>query len=103
MLTPQLIDNFPYYQVTDYKTIQRGRQYYLRERVFDIDYQEKRAICQVDGNHDVYEVTISLASKNNIHLSCTCPQGNVTHQNGYSGTYSVTSTTVVGYISGIRI
>jgi hypothetical protein len=79
MLTPNLLDTFPYYQVTDYKTIQRGQQYFRDRRVFEIDYHDDHAFCQVQGQNDIYQVTISLSGKNKIQLGCTCPQAEVTN------------------------
>lgn len=78
MLTPNLLDTYPYYQKTDYKTIQRGQQYFSEGRVFEIDYHENYAICQVEGHHDSYEVTIRVDDANQILMSCTCPQAKVT-------------------------
>ena len=78
MLTTQIIDNFPYYQAADYKTIQRGQQYFRDGRVFDIDYHQDFAVCQVEGQNGTYEVSISLTGKHNIQMGCTCPQAEVT-------------------------
>ena len=73
MLTPQLLEIFPYYQYADYKTIQRGQQYFRDRRVYDIEYYDDYAVCQVEGNNDDYEVSISLTGRNKIHAECTCP------------------------------
>ncbi len=80
MLTPQLLETFPYYQYTDYKTIQRGQQYYREGRISHIEYYDDYAVCQVNGDSGDYEVTISLIGRNKIHMNCTCPyadMGNV--------------------------
>ena len=73
MLTPQLLETFPYYQYADYKTIQRGQQYFRDRRVYDIEYYDDYAVCQVEGNSDDYEVIISLTGRNKIRTECTCP------------------------------
>ena len=73
MLTPQLLETFPYYQYADYKTIQRGQQYFRDRRVYDIEYYDDYAVCQVEGNNDDYEVSISLTGRNKIRTECTCP------------------------------
>lgn len=75
MLTPQLLETFPYYQYADYKTIQRGQQYFRDRRVYDIEYFDDYAVCQVEGNSDDYEVIISLTGRNKIRTECTCPYG----------------------------
>ena len=63
MLTPQLLETFPYYQHADYKTIQRGQQYFRDGHVYEIEYYDDYAICQVEGNNDDYEVIISLTAE----------------------------------------
>ena len=73
MLTPQLLETFPYYQHADYKTIQRGQQYFRDGHVYDIEYNDDYAICQVEGNNDDYEVIITLTGRNKIRTECTCP------------------------------
>jgi len=73
MLTPQMLETFLYYQYADYKTIQRGQQYFRDRRVYDIELYDDYAVCQVEGNNDEYEVSISLPGRNKIHAECTCP------------------------------
>jgi len=73
MLTPQLLETFPYYQYADYKTIQRGQQYYRDGRVYDMEVFDDYAVCQVNGDSDDYEVTISLVGRNKVHMNCNCP------------------------------
>jgi non-specific serine/threonine protein kinase len=74
MLTPQILENFPLYQHTDYKTIQRGQQYFRENRVNVQQCDEFSAFCEVDGHNDNYEVEILLSSKNKLSFACTCPQ-----------------------------
>lgn len=74
MLTPQILDNFPFYQYADAKAIQRGQEYYRQERAMLLEYDENSALCQVNGNNDDYEVEIVLTGRNQLQFSCTCPQ-----------------------------
>jgi non-specific serine/threonine protein kinase len=79
MLTPQILDSFPFYQYTDYKTVQRGQQYYRDGHVTILEYSDNYVLCQVIGHNDDYEVEISLGSKNRIQFGCTCPQAEIAH------------------------
>lgn len=74
MLTPQVLEAFPFYQHTDYKTVQRGQQYFRDDRVVVQACDEMSAFCEVNGNNDNYDVEISLSSRNRISFSCTCRQ-----------------------------
>jgi non-specific serine/threonine protein kinase len=74
LLTPDLINNFPFYNYTDYKTIQRGKQYYRDGRVYGIEYHDDWALCEVEGINDDYVVRISAHDEKHINFSCTCPQ-----------------------------
>lgn len=74
MLTPQILEAFPFYQHTDYKTIQRGQHYFRDNRVTVQVCDENSAFCEVMGNNDNYEVEILLTSRNRLGFSCTCPQ-----------------------------
>jgi len=75
MLTPETLDNFPFYQYTDYKTVQRGQQYYRDGRARVMEYNDSYVLCEVTGSEDYdYEVEISLSGKNRVSFSCTCPQ-----------------------------
>jgi hypothetical protein len=74
MLTPQILEAFPFYQHTDYKTIQRGQQYFRENRVTVQECNDFSAFCEVEGYNDHYEVEILLTSKNRLGFSCTCPQ-----------------------------
>lgn len=74
MLTPQILEAYPFYQHTDYKTIQRGQQYFRDERVTVEACDEMSAFCNVNGNNDNYDVEISLSSRNRVSFSCTCRQ-----------------------------
>jgi hypothetical protein len=77
MLTPQLLDSFRFYNYIDYKTIQRGQQYFRDGRVYNIEYHNDYAICHVEGTNDDYEVVLSMTGRNNLNLDCTCPQAEV--------------------------
>ncbi len=78
MITPKILESFPIYQATDYRTADRGRQYYHEGRVFNIEYYETSAVCKVKGQNSNYQVTISLNAKNKLQFECTCPQAKVT-------------------------
>ena len=74
MLTPQILEAFPFYQHTDYKTIQRGQHYFRDNRVTVQSCDEFAAYCEVMGNNGTYEVELLLTSKNRLGFACTCPQ-----------------------------
>ncbi|MBA3075296.1 MAG: serine/threonine protein kinase [Anaerolineae bacterium] len=78
MITEKQLDIYDYFQKTDYKTIQRGQQYFTDGRVFEIEYHDDYAICQVDGQNDYYEVIIRSKDANHIQMECTCPHAKVT-------------------------
>lgn len=77
MLTQKQLDIYSLYQKTDYKTIQRGQQYFSEGRVFHIDYNEDYAVCDVDGQNEDYEVIIRSKDANHVNMECTCPQAKV--------------------------
>ncbi len=80
MLTPQILDTFPFYQYTDFKTVQRGQQYFRDGHVTILEYSDNFVVCEVAGSEGYdYEVEISFSGKNRIHFSCTCPQAEVAH------------------------
>ena len=75
-LTPELLDNYPYYQQADTQTIQRGYTYHKIGRVRDISLfnNNRRAVCEVEGNSGDYVVEIELDQKTGrLHFDCDCP------------------------------
>ncbi len=74
MITANQLDAFPFNNRTDYKTIQRGIQYYRDGRVTDLQYHAEHAVCRVEGKNDDYRVAFSTNSQNQLKATCTCPQ-----------------------------
>lgn len=75
-LTPELLDNYPYYQQADTQTIQRGYTYHKIGRVRDISLfnNNRRAVCEVEGNSGDYIVEIEVDQKTGrLHFDCDCP------------------------------
>jgi len=75
MLTSKLLDTYPYSQFADPRSIQRGRDYYKDDRVWDVDLvNENKAVCNVDGDSGEYTVEIK-ANKNSgmLTFECDCP------------------------------
>ncbi len=56
ILTPDILQNFSFQRYTDYKTIQRGQEYFRGGHVTEIEIDGDLAICAVEGNYDTYEV-----------------------------------------------
>lgn len=77
-LTPDILANFPFQRYTDYKTIQRGQDYFRGGHVTDIQFEDDLAICEVVGNYDTYEVEIHHKRQGQLLFSCTCPQAEMT-------------------------
>ncbi|MGC1375665.1 MAG: SNF2-related protein [Anaerolineales bacterium] len=75
MLTPQIIDAFPFYQYTDYKTVQRGQQYFRDRRVTILEFGDNFVLCSVVGSEGRdYETQLELSGKGRLAFGCTCPQ-----------------------------
>ena len=77
ILTPDILKNFPFQRYTDYKTIQRGQEYFRGGHVTEIEIDGDLAICAVEGNYDTYEVEIHHKRQGQLLFSCTCPQAEV--------------------------
>jgi non-specific serine/threonine protein kinase len=75
ILTPQLLDSYPYSHYADARSIQRGRAYYKEGRVWDVDLINKnKAICLVDGDSGEYTVEIEADKKSgSLYFDCDCP------------------------------
>lgn len=73
-LTSQLLDNFPYAQYADPRTIQRGREYYKRGRVWNVELVSAReAVCLIEGDSGEYEVNIEVDKRGQLLFDCDCP------------------------------
>ncbi len=75
VLTPKLLDKFPYSRYADPKTIQRGHAYYKDGRVWDITLSrnDSRAVCMVDGDLGEYTVEIEVDQKSGeLYFECDC-------------------------------
>ena len=75
ILTPQLLDNFPYSQYADAQSIQRGRAYYKDGRVWNVELvTDHQAVCLVQGDSNEYEVTIEVHKQSGeLSFDCDCP------------------------------
>ena len=75
ILTPQLLDSFPYSQYADPKSIQNGKIYFKEGRVWDVDIEnEQRAVCIVDGTYGEYTVIIYIDKRSGeLQFECDCP------------------------------
>src|SRR5512141_3111718 len=75
VLTPQILDNFPYSQYADAQSIQRGRAYYKDGRVWNVELvTDHHAVCLVQGDSNEYEVTIEVHKKSGeLSFDCDCP------------------------------
>ena len=60
IITTKLLDSFPYERYASNAIVQRGRQYFRSERVYEIEFDGDSAHCQIDGSSDDYEVEIHL-------------------------------------------
>jgi non-specific serine/threonine protein kinase len=74
VLTPIILDTFPFYVYTDQKTIQRGQEYFRSGRVVSIEYYDDWVVCEIEGQNRDYEVQIKLNKKGQVRFDCTCPQ-----------------------------
>jgi len=73
-LTPEILNNFPLSHYASEAVIQRGRQYFRKEKVFEIKIDGSSAYCLVEGSYDEdYEVEIHLRGESQLRTSCTCP------------------------------
>jgi non-specific serine/threonine protein kinase len=74
-LTSQILDRYPYSLYADSKSIQRGREYFKEDRVWDIDLNtENKAVCLVDGDSGEYTVEIEVDKKSGeLDFDCDCP------------------------------
>jgi non-specific serine/threonine protein kinase len=74
-LTSQILDRYPYSLYADSKSIQRGRDYFKEDRVWDINLvAENKAICLVDGDSGEYTVEIEMNNKSGeLYFDCDCP------------------------------
>jgi non-specific serine/threonine protein kinase len=75
VISPQLLDNFPYSQYADAQSIQRGRAYYKDGRVWNVELvTDQQAVCLVQGDSNEYEVTIEVNKKSGeLAFDCDCP------------------------------
>jgi non-specific serine/threonine protein kinase len=74
VLTSQLLDKFPFSRYTDPQSIQRGREYHKRGRVWNVELiNDHEAICQIDGDSGEYEVIIEVNKKDELLFECDCP------------------------------
>ena len=76
VLTPELLDHFPYSQYADPRTIQRGRAYFEEDRVWDVtlSQNDSRATCLVHGDGDEYNVEIEVDQRTGqLYFDCDCP------------------------------
>lgn len=78
ILTSELLEKFPLTHYASNAVIQRGRQYFRDERVFEITiFDDTSALCFVEGSYDEdYEVSISIQANDKLKFSCTCPHAN---------------------------
>ena len=74
-LTAALLRDFSYDLHADARTLQRGRAYYQKARVVDIELpNSSTALCQVSGDSGDYEVEIRAdSSEEGLDFSCDCP------------------------------
>jgi hypothetical protein len=75
LLTPQLLQNFPYARQVDARVLQRGRAYFRDAPVLEVDLlDDSRAVCQVRGDSGNYQVGIQAVSgQPGLAFSCDCP------------------------------
>lgn len=80
-LTSQLLDNFPYTEYADPQSIQRGRDYYKRGNVWNVELvNDRQAICFIGGDSGEYEVSIKIDIKGDLLFECDCPYADYVHQ-----------------------
>ena len=74
LLTPQILNSFQFNEVTDQKTIQRGKTIFLDEGVWDVQIEKGYiAACQVDDKDEEYSVTIFLIqASGDLKFECDC-------------------------------
>jgi uncharacterized Zn finger protein len=64
ILTSKLLDDYPYFDYADPKTIQRGQIYFRQGRVWDVNLHSGiKAICMVNGDSSEYTVEIEVDQK----------------------------------------
>lgn len=74
VLTSQLLDDFPLSRYADSQTIQRGRDYHKRGRVWNVELiNDREAFCQIEGDSGEYEVTVEVNKKGELLFECDCP------------------------------
>ena len=73
-LTPQLLENFPYPKYADPQSIQRGRDYYKRGNVWNVELiSDHEAFCLIEGDSGKYEVNIEVDKNAQLLFNCDCP------------------------------
>ena len=73
-LTPEILDSYPLSRYANDGVIQRGKQYFRKDKVFEIEVDGSHAHCLVEGSYDEdYEVQIHLRGESQLNTSCTCP------------------------------
>ncbi|HTY62034.1 MAG TPA: SNF2-related protein [Acidobacteriota bacterium] len=75
IITTELLKNFPFSRYADPGSIQRGREYYRRGNVWNVELvDENKAHCSVEGQSGEYTVEIEVSEKTGeLLFDCDCP------------------------------
>ena len=74
ILTPQILNNYPFAQHADLKTIQKGKTIFLNDEVLDLDLENgHHATCIVEDRDEEFTVNIQIhQASGELQFDCDC-------------------------------